>query len=850
MKLRLPRLGRVHALIGLGVLGLALAGSVVSIFDPDIASDRQAIEKIRRLQYLDTELSLLTMRVRHSLAGSYDPMVRATRAMAHESATLLAAPAGAGRTGGKATQAARQAAVDTLNHKLQLIEDFKSSFAVLRNSISLLSVMAGDLTEVRPRSEQDAEVHHRATILLLAMSRLFMDGGAEQTGSVEHARTALGEKTADDPALRAVVDRIMAQADLARHHRDAVDTRVSQLLALPVTDRLAQLGVIYTRQLNERDARRHGFVLGLISTALILVVIAIEGLRNQRQTRVSLEQRVEERTRALAEANATLTRASRAKTEFLANMSHEIRTPLAAILGFADLLEGDRLKDVERREIARIIRNNGEHLLAILSDILDITKIEAGKLTVEQVPCSPRQIAEEVCTFLRNRAEAKGLLLRLRIDTDDLPRQIESDPTRIRQILVNLIGNAIKFTERGNVTVVLGVERRSGSPWLRFEVRDTGIGISNDAMARIFADFEQADSSTPRRFGGTGLGLAICRRLTSVMGGEITVRSERNKGSTFVLVLPVEESEITQDLQDTAIIAPRGLPPRRGLRVLVADDSADIQLLVTRFLADIDAEVAVVSNGRQAVETALTALREERAFDIILMDLHMPELDGADAARALRTAGLDQPIIALTASAYPEDRARCAQAGYSDFMSKPIDREELIQKIATHTGLGRGGDKAGRLEAPRATEGAASLALCAYTVFDSDRLLAMVGGDHSVHEAVLGLFRGDAPILLETIQAALTAGDARALRSGAHRLKGMLLTVCANDAAAAATELESAVRAGQTQSFEALVAVVRTEVAKVCASMGRTEDHPGQQAGEPAGTNPDSNSPSKSVNQG
>jgi signal transduction histidine kinase/HPt (histidine-containing phosphotransfer) domain-containing protein/ActR/RegA family two-component response regulator len=821
MKLRLRRLGRVYALIGLGVLGLSMGGTIVSVFNPEIAYDRDAMEKIRRLKYLDTELSLLTMRVRHSLAASYDPVVAMARAMADGNAGLLAGDLAVSHAG-VATRTAREAAVGTINRKLQLVEDFKSSFAVLRNSIALLSVLAGDLGEIKPRSEQDAEVHRRATILLLAMSRLFMDGSAEQTSGVERARMGLAGSAAGDPTLRDIVDRILAQADLARRHRGSVDARVSELLALPVADRLDELRVTYAHHLNQNDTRRRGFVLALISTALITVVVAIDGLRNQRQTRMSLEQRVEERTRALAEANATLTRASRAKTEFLANMSHEIRTPLAAILGFADLLEGDRLKDGERREIARIIRHNGEHLLAILSDILDITKIEAGKLTVEEIPCSPRQIAEEVCTFLRNRAEAKGLILRLRVDADDFPRQIESDPTRIRQILVNLIGNAIKFTERGNVTVILGVERRSGSPWLRFEVRDTGIGIPAEAMARIFADFEQADSSTTRRFGGTGLGLAICRRLTSVLGGEITVRSERNKGSTFVLMLPVEESsEIVQDLEDTAIIAPRGLPPRRGLRVLIADDSADIQLLVTRFLADIDAEVAVVSNGRQAVETALTALREERAFDIILMDLHMPELDGAEAVRTLRTAGINQPMIALTASAYPEDRERCAKAGYSDFLSKPIDRAELIQKIATHSGVRHGGaDKAGRLPSTRDTGRVAVPGVSSpYAVFDGDRLLAMVGGDHSVRDAVLGLFRGDAPALLETIQAAVTTGDHAGVRASAHRLKGMLLTVCANDAADAATDLETAARAGQGQHFEQLTAVLRAEITKVCESM-------------------------------
>ena len=425
-------------------------------------------------------------------------------------------------------------------------------------------------------------------------------------------------------------------------------------------------------------------------------MVSLRVLRVQRRARQSLEQRVLERTRDLADANATLTRASRAKTEFLANTSHEIRTPLAAILGFADLLDRERLETNDRREIARIIRRNGEHLLAIVNDILDITKIEAGKLTVEAIACSPQQIAQEVCALLRNRAQSKGLALSLQIEGPELPRWIESDPTRIRQILLNLVGNAIKFTERGGVTdgAVAGCARRE--PRLRVEVRDTGIGMTPEEAARVFADFEQADSSTTRRFGGSGLGLAICRRLTAVLGGELSVQSTRGQGSTFVLVLPVARAvDPVDDLRETAIIAPRGIPPRSGLHVLVADDSADIQMLVTRFLADIAAAATVVSNGREAVEAALAALHQGRPFDLILMDLHMPELDGAEAARTLRNAGLEQPIVALTASDDIGDRERCAAAGYSDFLVKPIDRVQLIQKIATLNGVDPGEPRRG-----------------------------------------------------------------------------------------------------------------------------------------------------------
>ena len=811
---------RVFSFAGLGLLALALATTLISVVNPQIAQDRRAIDQARQLIQLDTRLSLQLLQVRNSLAANYDPVVDTVHALDQDGAELLVETRAARGADSAATGSARAATASVLRQKLQLVEDFKSSFAVLRNSIATLSVLAADVERHRTSSEIDAEATRRAMALMLALSRLFMAGGSEQERAVDGARAALAASAIVAGPLRATVDQILALTQVARQYRAETDNRMSHMLALPVSGHLDRLADSYAEHLAHADGRRRELVAGLGLTGLLAALMAIQGLRSQHRVRVSLEQRVEERTRDLAEANATLTRASRAKTEFLANMSHEIRTPLAAILGFADLLEGERLKRTERCEIARVIRRNGEHLLAILSDILDIAKIEAGKLTVEQIACSPRLLSEEVCALLRNRAEAKGISLSFVVESNDVPRHLESDPTRIRQVLVNLVGNAIKFTERGSVTLALRMERHANNPQLLFEVRDTGIGMAPDEITRVFAAFEQADSSTTRRFGGTGLGLAISRRLATVLGGEINVRSERNKGSIFSLSLPATEhlAGAAADLLETAVIAPRGLLPRRGLRVLVADDSADIRLLVTSFLADIDAEVAVVCNGREAVEVAMTATHEGRAFDLILMDLHMPEMDGAQAVQALRAAGVNQPVIALTASAYLEDRDRCARAGYSDFITKPIDRLQFVQKIATLAGVGDVDDAPAHdsqaLPATPPSEHGNS-------VFDGDRLLAMVGGDHSVRDAVVGLFQGDAPSLLETIQVAVTARDATAVRASAHKMKGMLLTVCALQAAETATELETVARAGQEHRFETLVGTLAVQVSRVRESMMR-----------------------------
>jgi signal transduction histidine kinase/CheY-like chemotaxis protein/HPt (histidine-containing phosphotransfer) domain-containing protein len=560
-----------------------------------------------------------------------------------------------------------------------------------------------------------------------------------------------------------------------------------------------------------------GFGVAALAAALLLIRV----LQTQRQARRLLEQSVDERTRDLAEANDRLTRASRAKTEFLANMSHEIRTPLAAILGFTDLLDDDRLDASERRKITGILRRNGEHLLGILSNILDIAKIEAGKLTIEAMSCSPRDIAEEVCSLLRNQAEGKGLKLLLRIEAAAIPRRIESDPTRIRQILVNLVGNAIKFTARGSVTLALGLDMRSSGPWLRFEVRDSGIGLSAENMQRIFAEFEQADASTTRRFGGTGLGLAICRRLSEVLGGEISVSSVLNEGATFRLQLPIKESaDATHDINQTTIVAPRGVPPPRGLRILVADDSSDIQMLMTRFLADIDARVALASDGRQAVTMVLAAEREARPFDLVLMDLHMPELDGAEAVRELRAAGVDRPIIALTASAYLEDRDRCTEAGYNDFLTKPIDRGQLVQRIATV--CRDRGTPIAEVRTADADGGASSLVVApAPATFDSARLLELVGGDQTAQQAVIALFQKDASPLARAVETSAAHGDAAAVRAAAHKLKGMLATIGAADVAQLAGALESAARANDREQFGPLSARLTTEVERIRAEMAR-----------------------------
>jgi CheY-like chemotaxis protein len=373
-------------------------------------------------------------------------------------------------------------------------------------------------------------------------------------------------------------------------------------------------------------------------------------------------------------------------------MSHEIRTPMTAILGFSEtLLTDDIERSADDRFALETILRNGQHLLTIINDILDLSKIEAGKMQIEQIACSPAQIAEEVVSLMRVRAEVKGLALSLTYSSR-IPAQIDSDPLRIRQILTNLVGNAIKFTEQGHVRLELAiVGGPAGAPRIAFRVIDTGIGISPDQLERLFVAFEQAESSMSRRFGGSGLGLAISRRMARMLGGDINVTSDLGHGSCFELWLPVENLQklalrdhTPRGTLDPAEPSPVAAGSLAGMRLLLAEDGPDNQWLLSHLLTKAGAEVTVVENGQLLVASALAAREDGRAFDLILTDMQMPVLDGYAATARLREAGFTCPIIALTAHAMDGDRAKCLAAGCDDYATKPIQKATLIETLRRH----------------------------------------------------------------------------------------------------------------------------------------------------------------------
>ncbi len=390
--------------------------------------------------------------------------------------------------------------------------------------------------------------------------------------------------------------------------------------------------------------------------------------------------------RALELARQQADAANRAKSELLASMSHEIRTPMTAILGFADLLLQDEppgSASPERRQHLRTIQDNGQYLLELLGDMLDLSRIESGKLGVTRRRCSLPGLLAEVVSLMGVRSREKGLALELE-SSGPVPETIETDPVRLRQILINLLGNAIKFTEVGRVRLeVRLLPPEAGEPRLELAVCDTGVGIDSAWMPRLFEPFSQADAAASR---GVGLGLSISERLAVLLGGGITVESEPGRGSTFRVTTATGPLAGVPRVDDVTRWARRQrpapvLPTALDGRLLLVEDNPVNQLLVSSYLKAAGAEVVVAENGQVALDLALAA-EAEQPFGLVLMDIQMPVLDGYEATRRLRAEGFRRPIVALTAHAMESHRERCLEAGCDGYLSKPIDRDEMFRLIA------------------------------------------------------------------------------------------------------------------------------------------------------------------------
>lgn len=405
---------------------------------------------------------------------------------------------------------------------------------------------------------------------------------------------------------------------------------------------------------------------------------------------------VTERKRAegeLAKAKEAAEKANRIKSEFLANIGHEIRTPMTAILGYADLLMTPQLSEQQRNTHLQMIRRNGEILLDLINDILDLSRIEAGEVAVEYTECSLWQIVDDVISLMRLPAQKKDLSLEVDYLLP-LPQTIRTDPVRLRQILVNLLGNAVKFTEQGGVRIAVRCTQNANTgPRIHFSVTDTGIGVTPELAEKLFEPWTQADASTSRRYGGTGLGLTISKRLAEALGGDINLESQPGRGSKFTVTIhPGSLQGVPMLGAPSKAAAGREGPADAGQnqtlrgRVLLAEDGPDNQRLILLLLQQSGLTVDLAENGRIACEKALDSETRGRPYDLILMDMQMPDWDGYEATRWLRQNGWRRPVIALTAHAMADDRQRCLESGCDDYLNKPIDRIKFLATLGRHLG--------------------------------------------------------------------------------------------------------------------------------------------------------------------
>jgi signal transduction histidine kinase/CheY-like chemotaxis protein len=470
-------------------------------------------------------------------------------------------------------------------------------------------------------------------------------------------------------------------------------TRRRSLIAL-----LVGAGMLFCWFLIDSPAHPVGHDLSRDSRPLIvflaqlglLIAVAVMTLAYE-MAKDSSMRRIEKTNQALEQVGREAVAASKVKSAFLANMSHELRTPLTAILGFTEVTLERFAAGSQERNWLEIVRRNGVHMLQLVNDILDLSRIEADKLELERSRCSVFQLVADVASLMLAREEQRAIPLRVRFDTA-LPEWIETDPRRLSQILINLVGNAIKFTESGSVTLSAALVGGDVDSRIEFTVTDTGIGMTETQQLALFAAFSQGDGSTSRKYGGSGLGLAISQTLARKFGGVITAESTLGVGSTFRFSIPTgvgpEVRRVTHARDPrvaTAIGVGTGRPGLRGrcegMRVLLAEDGRDNQILLDLLLRREGATVTIVDNGQSAVDRALAAVALDEPYDVVLMDVQMPILDGHSATRALRLVGYPHRIIALTANAMSGDRERSLAAGCDDFIAKPIDRDVLISAV-------------------------------------------------------------------------------------------------------------------------------------------------------------------------
>ena len=551
---------------------------------------------------------------------------------------------------------------------------------------------------------------------------------------------------------------------------------------------LVELGGIERSNAVYRRTRRNGTVLEVRTKVLA------SGLAVRTFTDITEQ---EHDAHALADARDLAQAAARARSEFLAVMSHEIRTPLNGVIGVAALLEDTELGPVQR-DYVRLLRQSGDHLLELVNDILDFSRLEAERVVLEEVDFAPLALLQSVVEMFSTQAAAKGLYLSAMTD-DEVPAMVNGDPGRLKQILLNLVSNAVKFTDKGWVSVNLTHESVPGERIkLLFSVADSGIGIEPEAIDRMFQEFTQMDGSISRRFGGSGLGLAICRRLVELKGGSIAVESRPGSGSTFRFDVAVRPAKVVLPAETVADVK---LPPVPAMRILLAEDNPTNRIVALRMLERLGHKADVVANGLEVI-----AALERTRYDLVLMDVMMPAMDGLTATRKIRAAegvGARIAIVGLTAGSGPDNLASCLEAGMDAFTTKPVTPERLRAALAE--GLGTAGRNRPVIGPERSTSRL--------------RELAEMLGEEAVTE-IVRTFAEDTNANLETMKQAASSKDLQTTYRLAHSVTGAARNVGADALAERASALEQTIGSLSATQIAAEIATMQTELDMVLSRLG------------------------------
>lgn len=560
----------------------------------------------------------------------------------------------------------------------------------------------------------------------------------------------------------------------------AIAKFVTRLLVKPLGVLEEGIRKVEAGRLRTIRPARTGDEIEYLGVSFNRMVVALSAYRAAAaRTRENLERRIGERTEELESALNASVSASKAKSEFLANMSHELRTPMSGVIGMLELLSESPLTR-EQRDYLTTAKTSAHSLLALVNDLLDLSKIEAGKMMLEEIPFDLRQLARESVRGSLPTAVAKGLTLDLEVDPET-PRGISGDPLRLRQVLVNLVNNAVKFTSRGGVAVRIWRELGNGDPdndRLRIAVIDSGPGIADDQMESIFEKFTQADTSISRKFGGTGLGLAITRRLVELQGGRIWVESKVGEGSRFHVEMPCRAASLLARAEAAGGEQEHPSAVRLAGAILLVEDNPVNQKVVLAMLRKRGYEVDVAGDGLGAIE----ALREKR-YALVLMDVQMPGLDGLETTRRIRAEERFKqlPIVAMTAHAMSGDRERCLDAGMNAYLAKPVDQRNLLRVIS------------------ELTSGAAVEARAVPSTAGAERVASLTEAEPQVASQMVKLFMQLAPERLGKMRESMENRDSEGLRIYARRLVGAAHSIAAAEVMKSAEEVH---KAGVTEDWD------------------------------------------------